>query len=274
MQDLKKYIKGKQKMLKINNLCVEIEEKEIIHNLNLNIEKKEDNIIALMGPNGSGKSTLANVIIGNPGYKITRGELYYKNKSLLKLTSDERAKLGLFMSFQYPSEIEGVTLRKFLRQAYNNLHKKKISIFEFDNLLKEKAKVINFDISHLDRDLNLGFSGGEKKKSEILQLLVLNPDFAILDETDSGLDIDALKAVANGVDIFMKQKNKKVLIITHYKRILELVKPNKVFIMLNGDIVERGGYDLVNKLESHGYKWLDKGEKPNGDNKNGDLKKI
>ncbi len=245
-------------MLEIKNLHVEIEGKEILRGVNLKLE--EGKIHALMGPNGSGKSTLANVIMGDPKYKITKGKIILDGEDITELNPNERAKLGLFLSFQYPSEIEGVTISNFLRTALNNLRKEKelekISVFDFRGLLKEKLVLLKMDENFSDRYLNQGFSGGEKKRSEILQLAVLNPKTAILDETDSGLDIDALKAVANGVNAIMS-KEKTILIITHYKRILEHIKPDKLSIMINGKIALEGGPELVDHLEEKGYGWIE-----------------
>jgi len=240
--------------LEIKNLHVEIEGKEILKGINLKLEKGK--IHVLMGPNGSGKSTLANVLMGNPKYKVINGEIIFNDKDIIDLAPSERAKLGIFLSFQYPQEIEGVTISNFLRTALNSNNENKISIMDFKELINEKSKLLKLNENFSQRYLNDGFSGGEKKKSEMLQLLTLNPTLAILDETDSGLDIDALRAVANGINKFMSE-DKFVLIITHYKRILELIKPNKVSIMLDGKIVEEGDGKLVDKLESEGYAWLE-----------------
>ena len=240
--------------LEIKNLHVEIEGKEILKGINLKLEKGK--IHVLMGPNGSGKSTLANVLMGNPKYEITYGEIIFNGKNINNLSPSERAKLGIFLSFQYPQEIEGVTISNFLRTSLNSNNEDKISIMDFKELINEKSKLLKLNENFSQRYLNDGFSGGEKKKSEMLQLLTLNPTLAILDETDSGLDIDALRAVANGINKFMSE-DKFVLIITHYKRILELIKPNKVSIMLDGKIVEEGDGKLVDKLESEGYAWLE-----------------
>jgi Fe-S cluster assembly ATP-binding protein len=245
-------------MLEIKNLHVSIENKEILKGLNLTLEKGK--VHALMGPNGSGKSTLANVIMGHPKYKITEGEILLDRQPINDLTPNERAKKGLFLSFQYPSEVEGVKISTFLRTALNNLRKSNseepISVLDFHNLLKEKLKLLNMEESFAERYLNQGFSGGEKKKSEILQLAILNPGIAILDETDSGLDIDALKAVSKGIKKLMNQ-DKIILIITHYKRILELIKPNKLSILINGKIALEGKSELVNQLEEKGYSWIE-----------------
>ncbi len=242
-------------ILEIKNLHVEIEGKEILKGLNLEI--KEGDIHTLMGPNGSGKSTLANVIMGHPKYQITQGEIIFQGEKINDLSPDEKAKLGVFMSFQYPQEIEGVNIRNFLRTAYQNVHGK-ISVMDFKKLIDEKAKILNLKDEFSDRYLNKGFSGGEKKKSEMLQLAILNPKLTILDETDSGLDIDALRSVAESINL-LKEKNPKltVIIITHYKRILEYIKPNKLSIMINGKIALEGSSDLVNHLEEKGYGWIE-----------------
>ena len=226
---------------------------EIIKGLNLTLE--ENQVHALMGPNGSGKSTLANVLMGDPKYNVTQGEVLFDGKSLLPLSPNERAKLGIFLSFQNPVAVPGVNVQKFLRQAYNSINpENKLSVLEFNDLLNEKAKSLGIDESFLDRYLNEGFSGGEKKKLEILQLLVLNPRVAVLDETDSGLDIDSLKIVSKGINQFKSQENKSVLIITHYKRILDYVKPDKVSIIIQGKITASGNVDLVEHLEEKGYR--------------------
>ncbi|MDP2672292.1 MAG: Fe-S cluster assembly ATPase SufC [Nanoarchaeota archaeon] len=242
-------------MLEIKNLHVEIEGKEILKGVNLKLEKGK--VHALMGPNGSGKSTLANVIMGNPKYKITKGEILFNGEDITNLNPSQRAKKGIFLSFQNPSEIEGVTISNFLRTALNNLNNKKISVLDFHKLLKEKLKFLKMPENFSERYLNQGFSGGEKKKSEILQLNILNPKVAILDETDSGLDIDALKIIASGVNALMN-KEKIIIVITHYKRILEYLKPDNIFVMLNGKIALEGGRELVDQLEKKGYGWIEK----------------
>ncbi len=243
-------------MLEIKNLHVEIEGNKILKGVNLKLEKGK--VHALMGPNGSGKSTLANVIMGHPKYEIIKGQIIFNGEDITELSPNERAKKGLFLSFQYPTEVFGVTISNFLRTALNNLKKEKISVLDFRNLLKEKINLLKMDESFSDRYLNQGFSGGEKKKSEILQLAVLNPKIAVLDETDSGLDIDALKAVANGINIILKNdKDKSFLIITHYKRILEYIKPEKLSIMIDGKIALEGGSELVDELEEKGYSWIE-----------------
>ncbi|MDP3991898.1 MAG: Fe-S cluster assembly ATPase SufC [Nanoarchaeota archaeon] len=240
-------------MLEVKNLHVEFKGKEILNGLNLKLEA--GSVHALMGPNGSGKSTLANVLMGDPRYSVTNGNILINGKDILKLNPSDRAKLGIFLSFQNPTEIEGVKLSTFLRQAYNSTNEKKLSILEFNELIEARASELKIPKEFLSRYLNRGFSGGEKKKAEILQLLVLNPKIAVLDETDSGLDIDSLKLVANGINSFMS-KDKIVLIITHYKRILEHIKPEKVSIMIDGKIALDGNRELVDNLEEKGYEWL------------------
>jgi len=241
--------------LEIIDLCVKISGKEIINGLNLKIKSGE--VVALMGPNGSGKSTLAYALMGHPKYEITHGKLLYNGEDITHLPVDERAKKGLFLSFQYPEEIPGVSLANFLRTSYNTTQSEKISVMDFMKLLKEKMKMLKMENSFSSRYLNEGFSGGEKKKAEILQMAVLKPQIAILDETDSGLDIDALRVVAEGVNtIKTQEENMGVLIITHYQRLLDYIKPDSVYIMVKGKIVKHGGYELVTKLEELGYDWL------------------
>ncbi len=247
-------------MLEIKDLHVKIEDKEILKGVNLKLEPGK--VHALMGPNGSGKSTLANVIMGHPKYEITKGEIIYNGQVINDMLPNERAKLGLFLSFQYPSEIEGVTISTFLRTALNGKKKaneeEPIGVLDFHNLLKEKMKLLHAEESFAERYLNQGFSGGEKKKSEILQLAILNPKTAILDETDSGLDIDALKAVAEGINILMQEDPEKtILIITHYKRILEYINPDKLSILIDGKIALEGDSSLVDQLEEKGYGWIE-----------------
>ena len=242
-------------MLEIKNLYVEVEGKEILKGVNLKFEKGK--IHALMGPNGSGKSTLANVIMGNPKYKIIKGKILFNGEDITNLNSNQRAKKGIFLSFQNPSEIEGVTISNFLRMALNNSKNKKISVLDFHKLLKNKLKLLKMPENFSERYLNQGFSGGEKKKSEILQLTILDPKIAILDETDSGLDIDALKTIASEINMLMN-KNKTIIVITHYKRILEYLKPDKLFVMINGKIAIEGDYKLIDQLEEKGYGWIEK----------------
>lgn len=233
----------------IKNLHAGIENKKILDEVNLKLEKGK--VYALMGPNGSGKSTLANILMGNPKYE-SKGEIIFEGENISKLSPDEKAKKGLFLSFQYPSEVSGITISSFLRTAYNSIHENKLSLLEFQELIEKKSKELNLDLEFLSRYLNEGFSGGEKKKLEILQLLVLNPKLVILDETDSGLDVDSLKTISKGINNFMSE-DKCVLIITHYKRILEYIKPYKVFVMCKGKIVKQGGEELIQNIEEKGY---------------------
>jgi len=241
------------KELEIQNLHVEVEGKEILKGINLTVNKGE--VAALMGPNGSGKSTLAYTLIGHPKYKITEGKIFFKGDDITSLPVDERAKKGLFLSFQYPQEIPGVTMGNFLRTAWMSLKGEKISVMDFMKKMKEKMSMLKMDPSFSTRYLNEGFSGGEKKRAEILQMAVLEPEMAILDETDSGLDIDALKIVSEGVNS-LKGHNLGVLIITHYQRILNYIRPDRVHILVNGKIAKSGGADLAHHLEEFGYDWL------------------
>lgn len=247
-------------MIEIRNLHVSVKTddgmKEILKDMNLILETGE--VHALMGPNGSGKSTLANVLMGDPRYDITSGNILFNGEDITKMPVNEKAKKGIFLSFQNPIEVPGVSIRNFLRQAYNSTHsERKLSVLEFNEFLNMKAHDLKLPQEFLDRYLNDGFSGGEKKKLEILQLLVLNPKIAILDETDSGLDIDALKTIAEGVNQFVSEGGKTVLIITHYNRILGYIGPSKVSIMINGKIVVSGGRELVDQLEEKGYGWIE-----------------
>tara|TARA_Y100000310_G_C20667885_1_gene808625 strand:+ start:890 stop:1636 length:747 start_codon:yes stop_codon:yes gene_type:complete len=245
-------------MLEIKELHVNIDDKEILKGVNLKLESGK--VHALMGPNGSGKSTLANVIMGHPKYEITKGEITFNGQIINDLAPNERAKLGLFLSFQYPSEVEGVTISTFLRTALNSkkkaLGEEPIGVLDFHNLLKEKMELLKVPESFAERYLNQGFSGGEKKKSEILQLAILNPLISILDETDSGLDISAIRDVAEGINKIMSE-DKILLIITHYKRILELIKPDKLSILIDGKIALEGDSNLVDELEEKGYGWIE-----------------
>ena len=251
--------------LVIQNLHVSIEGKEILKGLNLTVGQGE--IHALMGPNGSGKSTLAYTLLGHPFYEVTEGEIWFKGQNILELEADERSHLGMFLAFQYPVSIPGVTVANFLRTAINahrkakNPEDKGISIPDFRRLLTAKMNLLKMDNSFAGRYLNEGFSGGEKKRAEVLQMATLQPDIAILDETDSGLDIDALRIVSEGVNA-LASPDLGVLVITHYQRILNYIKPNYVHIMLNGRVVESGVPELALYLEEHGYD--DIREKHNG----------
>ena len=245
--------------LVIRGLRVNVAENEILKGLDLKVEQGK--VQALMGPNGSGKSTLAYTLMGHPNYEVTEGEILFNGQNLLVLKPDQRAHLGLFLAFQYPVAIPGVSVANFLRTAINSNRKAKnpadkgISIPEFRKLLKDKMDFLHMDHSFAGRYLNEGFSGGEKKRAEILQMATLEPEIAIMDETDSGLDIDALRNVAEGVEA-LRSPNFGALIITHYQRILNYIKPDVVHIMLNGRIVETGGPDLALKLEERGYDWI------------------
>jgi Fe-S cluster assembly ATP-binding protein len=240
-------------MLKINNLNAKIEKKIILNNFSLNINPGE--VHAIMGPNGSGKSTLSNILSGKKGYEVT-GEILFENKNLFELETEERAHKGIFLAFQYPLEIPGVNTNIFLKTSLNAIRRakgeKELDAIEFLNLVKEKAKSLKFDEEKLNRQLNVGFSGGEKKKNEILQMSILNPKLSILDETDSGLDIDALRVVADGVNA-LRKKNNSFLIITHYQRLLDYIKPDFVHVLINGKITKSGGPELALELEKKGY---------------------
>ncbi len=245
--------------LVIKDLHVNVEGNEILKGLSLTVRQGE--IHALMGPNGTGKSTLAYTLMGHPNYAVTGGEVFFKGKNILELEPDERAHLGLFLAFQYPVAIPGVTVANFLRTAINAHRKaadpedKGISIPEFRKLLKERMDLLKMDHSVAGRYLNDGFSGGEKKRAEILQMVTLQPEIAILDETDSGLDIDALRIVSEGVNA-MRGAAFGALVITHYQRILNYIQPDYVHVMLDGRVVESGGPELAHRLEAEGYDWL------------------
>jgi Fe-S cluster assembly ATP-binding protein len=243
-------------MLQIKNLKAKIDNKEILKGLNLEIKPGE--VHAIMGPNGSGKSTLSNVLSGKKGYTIS-GDVRYLNKNLLDLEIEERAHKGIFLAFQYPLEIPCVNTNIFLKTSLNAIKKakgeKELDAIEFLKLVKLKAAELKFDEKILSRQLNVGFSGGEKKKNEILQMSILNPKLSILDETDSGLDIDALKIVSEGVNA-LRSKESSFLIITHYQRLLEYIKPDFVHVLINGKIVKSGGSELALELESKGYESL------------------
>ena len=240
-------------MLKINNLKAKVEEKSILNGFTLNINPGE--VHAIMGPNGSGKSTLSNILSGKKGYDVS-GEILFENSDLFSLETEERAHKGIFLAFQYPLEIPGVNTSVFLKTSLNAIRKargeKELDALEFLKLVKQKLKDLKFDEEKLNRQLNVGFSGGEKKKNEILQMSILNPKLSILDETDSGLDIDALKIVANGVNS-LRRKNNAFLIITHYQRLLDYIKPDYVHVLMNGKIIKSGGPELAIELEKKGY---------------------
>jgi len=237
-------------LLSISNLCASIDGKEILKGVNLKINKGE--VHAIMGKNGSGKSTLSNVLMGHPSYKVTSGEVLLNGESILSIPPDERAKKGIFLCFQYPTAISGVTVANFLRTVLKSIRGKDIPIKEFRKELKEKMNLLQMDESFVTRYVNEGFSGGEKKRNEILQMNLINPLFAILDETDSGLDIDALKVVCNGINQFHREEN-AILLITHYQRMLSYVVPDYIHIFTDGRIVRTGGKELALELEEKGY---------------------
>jgi Fe-S cluster assembly ATP-binding protein len=239
--------------LEIQNLHVRTEEREILHGVDLVLNKGETH--ALMGPNGSGKSTLANTLMGNPTYEITEGRILLDGEDITEADPDDRAKAGLFLAFQYPVAVPGVSVANFLRTAINAKREEPIKVKEFGELLRKNVEILRVEREFTSRYLNDGFSGGEKKRAEILQLAVLQPDYAVLDETDSGLDIDALRIVADGVNA-LRGPNMGALIITHYTRILQYVKPDFVHIMLQGRIVQEGGPELADHLEEKGYDWV------------------
>ena len=247
-------------MLEIRNLRARIAGKEILRGINLNVKAGE--VHAIMGPNGSGKSTLAQILAGKDSYDITDGEVLYQGKNLLEMAPEERACEGLFMAFQYPIEIPGVTNLYMLKAGLNAARKhrgqEELDAMDFLKLVKEKAKLVEIEESFLNRSVNEGFSGGEKKRNEIFQMAVLDPKLAILDETDSGLDIDALKIVANGVNA-LRDKDRAIVIITHYQRLLNYIIPDQVHVLAGGRIVRSGDKDLALELEAKGYNWIESG---------------
>ena len=244
-------------MLEIKNLHVSIDGKEILKGLNLNVNAGE--IHAIMGPNGSGKSTLSSVIAGNEDYEVTKGSIFYKDENIEDLSPDERANKGIFMSFQYPVEIPGITVTNFIKTAINSNLKskgeKEMSASIMLKKIREKANLLEIDSKFLSRSLNEGFSGGEKKRNEIFQMAMLEPSLAILDETDSGLDIDALRIVASGVNK-IKNNNNAIVIITHYQRLLDHIIPDYVHVLQDGKIAKSGTKDLALQLEEKGYDWI------------------
>lgn len=244
-------------MLKVKNLHAIVEEKEILKGVDLEVNPGE--IHAVMGPNGSGKSTLASVLAGNPKFEVTDGSILFRGMDLLEMEPEERASEGLFLSFQYPVEIPGVSMVNFMRAAINEQRKYRkedaITATDFLKLLREKRELLGMDSQLVSRSVNEGFSGGEKKKNEIFQMAMINPLLAILDETDSGLDIDALRIVAEGVNKLQTKENATIL-ITHYQRLLEYIKPDYVHVLYDGKIVKSGGPDLALELEKRGYDWL------------------
>ncbi|UJZ96051.1 Fe-S cluster assembly ATPase SufC [Photobacterium damselae subsp. damselae] len=244
-------------MLDIKNLHVSVEDNEILKGINLQIKAGE--VHAIMGPNGSGKSTLSSTLAGKEDYEVTQGSIEFLNKDLIELDADERAGEGVFLAFQYPVEIPGVSNKLFLRTALNGIRNYKglseLDRFDFDDLLEEKAELLKMPVHLLDRSVNEGFSGGEKKRNDILQMAVLEPSLCILDETDSGLDIDALKAVSEGVNALRDDK-RAFIVVTHYQRILDYIKPDYVHVMVDGKIVKSGDHRLAKELEEKGYGWI------------------
>lgn len=241
--------------LEINELEVSVEEEKILKGVNLEINTGEVHVI--MGPNGSGKSTLSHALMGSPEYTIDSGNIRVDGEDVTGESPEERARKGLFLAFQYPSEISGITFSQFLREAVNARRDEPISGDEFRERLSEKLEILDMDDSFTDRYLNDGFSGGEKKRAEILQMAVLEPRYAVLDEIDSGLDIDALKIVADGINGFSGEEN-GILMITHYQRILDYIEPDRVHVMIDGKVVKSGGHELAQKLEEKGYDWVKK----------------
>ncbi|NJR55907.1 MAG: Fe-S cluster assembly ATPase SufC [Acaryochloris sp. CRU_2_0] len=250
-------IENSELILSVRNLAAEVDGTPILKGLNLDIKAGE--IHAIMGPNGSGKSTFSKVLAGHPVYTVTGGEVLYKGQNLLELEPEDRARSGVFLAFQYPLEIPGVSNLDFLRVAYNSKRQheglEELDAFDFDDLVRERLDVVKMDPAFLDRSVNEGFSGGEKKRNEILQMALLAPTLAILDETDSGLDIDALKIVANGVNQLAKPDN-ATLLITHYQRLLDYIVPDFVHVMAEGRILTTGGKELAQELEARGYDWV------------------
>jgi Fe-S cluster assembly ATP-binding protein len=244
-------------LLQIKDLQVSINENQVLKNFNLTINKGE--IHAIMGPNGSGKSTFSKVLAGHPSYSILNGDILFKGCSILDLEPEERSHLGIFLAFQYPIEIPGVSNEDFLRIAYNAkqkfYNKPEVDPIEFLTIITEKLKLVNMSTLFLTRNVNEGFSGGEKKRNEILQMILLDSELSILDETDSGLDIDALKVISNGINNFMNP-NKSIILITHYQRLLDYITPTYVHVMQNGKIVKTGSAKLAEELEKKGYEWL------------------
>jgi Fe-S cluster assembly ATP-binding protein len=255
-------------VLKIVNLHASVEGEEILNGIDLEINAGE--IHAIMGPNGSGKSTLAKVIAGHPEYEVTAGEIWFEGENLLEMEPDERARKGVFMAFQYPVEVPGVTNATLMREAVNAVRRERggeeLDPLEFDDFIREKLDLVEMDDKFLDRSVNAGFSGGEKKRNEILQLAAMDPKLALLDETDSGLDIDALRIVSHGINK-IKTDEKAVLLVTHYQRILNYITPDFVHVLVKGRIVKSGTKELAHELEDQGYDWLREETMVNGEAK-------
>ena len=247
----------KNLLLNIKDLEVSIDDNIILRNFNLKVKKGE--IHAVMGTNGSGKSTFSKIVAGHPAYSILKGNIFFNDKSIINISPEERSHLGIFLAFQYPIEIPGVSNEDFLRLSYNAkqrfLNKPEVDPIQFLEIVTEKMKLVNMQPTFLNRNVNEGFSGGEKKRNEILQMILLDPDICILDETDSGLDIDALKIISNGINNFMNQE-KGIILITHYQRLLDYINPNYVHVMQKGKIIKTGSLELAKELEEKGYQWL------------------
>jgi Fe-S cluster assembly ATP-binding protein len=250
----------KKPMLEVKGLRASAGDKEILRGIDLTVNAGE--VHAVMGPNGSGKSTLAQVLAGHPAYEVTAGQVLYEGKDLLDMDPEERAQAGLFLAFQYPVEIPGISNAYFLRAAYNEIRKarglEEVDSMDFLDLLEEKLRLVEWGPEIMSRAVNSGFSGGEKKRNEILQMAVLEPKLAILDETDSGLDIDALRVVANGVNA-LRRPDRATVVVTHYQRLLNHIIPDQVHVLSAGRIVKSGGKDLAHELEARGYEWLEEG---------------
>lgn len=253
-------------MLSIRNIHAEVEGVEILKGIDLEIKAGE--VHAIMGPNGSGKSTLAKVLAGHPSYEVTEGKIIYNGEDLLEMEPDERARRGVFMAFQYPVEIPGVSNSMLMREAYNEVRKEHgldpLDPLEFEDYVADKLKLLDMDVRFMDRNVNAGFSGGEKKRNEILQMAVLNPRLALLDETDSGLDIDALRIVSEGINKLASGEN-AVMLVTHYQRILNYITPDFVHVLVRGRIHRSGGKELALELEEHGYDWITADTEVNGE---------
>ena len=244
-------------LLKVQDLSAAIEEGELLHHINLEVNAGETHV--LMGPNGAGKSTLGYTLMGNPAYKVTGGSIWFDGEDVTKLSTDKRARMGMFLSFQNPLEVPGLSLESFLRNAIRQKTGKPLKIFQFKKELEETMALLQMDPSYADRDLNVGFSGGEKKKAEILQLLMLRPKFAILDETDSGLDVDAVRTVSRGIEEYQKKRDGALLVITHSTKILESLKVDYTHILVKGNLVKTGGPELVEEINANGFeKYLGK----------------
>ena len=246
---------SEKELLNVKDLVVDVEEKEILHGVNLTIRPGETHV--LMGPNGTGKSTLGYALIGNPRYQITKGSILFNGKDITEEPVDKRAKAGMFLSFQNPLEVPGVSLSAFIRSALEQRSGKRIRLWDFKKELEKAMELLSMDPSYAERDLNVGFSGGEKKKAEILQMLMLKPSFVILDETDSGLDVDAVRTVSNGIRAYQETCNGGLLIITHSTRILEALHVDQTHVMVDGKICQTGGPELVEQINSQGFEMFE-----------------